>query len=62
MRGLVNISLATIKIRLGRAGGLEAALRALRQGNVDVGILQKTKMADGIHVRQGEGYSVWVTE
>ena len=41
---------------------MEVALRALRQGNVDMGILQETKLTDGIHARQGEGYSVWVTE
>ena len=49
MRGLINIVLATINIRSGRAGGLEAALRA-------------KKLTDGIHERQGEGYSVWGTE
>ena len=35
----ICISIATLNIRLGRAGGLEAALQALQQGNVDLGIL-----------------------
>ena len=41
-----------------RVGGMEAALRALRQGNVDVGVLQVTKLTDRRHMQQGEGYSV----
>ena len=40
---------------------MEAALRALKQGNIDVGILQEMKMKDGIHPRQGSGYTVWET-
>ena len=32
-----------------RVGGLEAIIRPLRQGNVDVGILQETKLTDRIH-------------
>ena len=40
MRGLGKIRLSTLKIRSGRAGVLEAVLRELRQGNVDVGVLQ----------------------
>ena len=57
-----KIRIDTLKIRLGKAGGLEAALQDLRQGNVDVGVLQETKLTDGIHARQGEGYYVWATE
>ena len=51
-----------LKIRLGRAGGLEAALQALKQGNVDMGVLQETKLKDGIHARQGSEYAVWETD
>ena len=43
-------------------GGLEADMRALRQGNVDVGVLQETKLTYRIHIRQGEGYSICVIE
>ena len=64
MRGLVkakDIKLATLKFRSGRAGGLEAALRALNQGNVYMGISQEMKLTDGIHAQLGEGYAVWVS-
>ena len=50
VKGSGNIRLATLNIRSGRAGGLELALRALRQGNIDVGVLQETKLTDRIHV------------
>ena len=33
-----------LNIGLGRIGRLEMALRALQQGNVDVGFLQETKL------------------
>ena len=59
MRGLgkaKGIRLATLKIRSGKAGGVEAALRDLRQGKVDMGVLKETKLTDGIHAWQGEGY------
>ena len=38
-----GIHIATTNIRLGRAGGLESALRALWQGNIRIGVLQETK-------------------
>ena len=44
-----GIRLATINIMSGRAGGLEAVLGYLKQGNLDVGVLQDTKLTDGIH-------------
>ena len=34
----------------------------MRQGNVYLGVLQEKNLADGIHERQVERYSVWVTE
>ena len=56
-----RISIATLKIRSGRVGGLEAALQALqvlqalKQGNVKVGVLQEKNITDRIHTRQVEG-------
>ena len=41
---------------------MEAALRLLRQGNVDVIILWEKKLTYRIHVHQRERYSVWATE
>ena len=56
-----GIRLATINIRSWREVGLEAALRDLNQGNLYLGILQETKLKDGIHVHCGAGYVVWAT-
>ena len=49
-------------IRLGRAGGLETALRALRKGNIGIEVLQETKLTEGIHTRRILGYTVCATE
>ena len=58
----MGIRIATLNIRLGRARGLEAALRALQQGNVNIGVLQETKLTQGIHKRHGAGHDVWEIE
>ena len=44
-----GIRLTSLNIRMGRAGGLDTALRALYQGNVDMGLLQETKLTQGRH-------------
>ena len=41
---------------------MEAELRVLFQGNVDVGILQETKLTNRIHEQQGYWYSAFSTE
>ena len=46
------IRIATLNIRLGQAGVLEMALRALRQGNIGIRILQEKKISGGIHTQQ----------
>ena len=56
-----GIRILSLNIRLRRTGALEAALRALQQGNVDIRVLQDTKLTRGIHMRYGAGYSVLVT-
>ena len=64
VRGSVEargISIDRINIISGRAGGLEATLRSLRRGNIDVDVLQDTKLTDGIHTQQGAGYAFWAT-
>ena len=58
----IVIKIASLNIRLGQAGRLEAVLWASKQGNVDVGFLQETKLTEGIRTRYGAGYAVWVTE
>eukprot|EP00978_Attheya_sp_CCMP212_P038944 scaffold198139_cov29-Attheya_sp.AAC.1 len=44
-----SIRIASYNIRNGQVGGLEAALRAMAQANVDVGVFQETKLTDGIY-------------
>jgi hypothetical protein len=41
-----RIRISTYNIRNGRQGNLESALRALQFMNVDLGILQETKISD----------------
>ena len=55
------IRLATYNIRSGRAGRLEIALRAMKQMNVDLGILTEAKLTDGIYTRYSSGYNVYAT-
>ena len=41
---------------------MEAALRGVSQTNMDLGILQETKLTDGIYTRGSAGYSVIATD
>ncbi len=50
-----KIRLVTYNIRSGRSGGLEAALRAMAQANVDLGVFQETKLTDDIYARMSSG-------
>ena len=61
MSGKVPIRFSTYNIRNGRKGGLEMALRGMSQANMDLGILQETKLTDGIYTRGSDGYSVIAT-
>ena len=38
------------------------ALRGMSQANMDLGILQETKITDGIYTRGSDGYSVIATD
>ena len=60
--GKVPIRFGTYNIRNGRYGGLEVALRGMSQANMDLGILQETKLTDGIYTRGSAGYSVVATD
>ena len=60
--GKVPIRFGTYNIRNGRKGGLEMALREMSQANMDLGILQETKLTDGIYTRGSAGYSVIATD
>ena len=56
--GKVSIIFGTYNICNGRNGRLEAALQGMSQANMDLGILQETKLTDGIYTRGSAGYSV----
>ena len=58
----VPIKFGTYNIRNGRNGGLEAALRGMEQVNLDMGILQETKITDGVYTRASAGYRVVATD
>ena len=47
--GKVPIRFGTYNIRNRHNIGLEAALRGVSQSNMDLGILQETKLTDGIY-------------
>ena len=65
MKGLgakCAIRIASLNICPGRAGGLEVALQATRQGNDGEGILQEENLTDGIHMIFEAGYYLLATE
>ena len=49
--GTVPIRFSTYNIRNSRKVGLDTALRGMSQDNMDLGILQETKLTDGIYTR-----------
>ena len=60
--GTVPIRFGTYNIRNGRRGGLELELRGMSQANMDLGILQETKITNGIYTRGSAGYTVIATD
>ena len=62
MCGTVPIRFGTYNIRNGQKGGLEMALRGMSQANMDLGILQETKLTDGMYTRGSAGYSLIATD
>ena len=59
---LVPIRFGTYNICNGRKGGLESALRGMSQANMDLGILQETKITNGVYTRGSAGYKVIATD
>ena len=47
--------MVSLNIRMGRLGVLETELWALHQSKVGMGLLQETKLAQGIYTRIGVG-------
>ena len=60
--GTVPIRFDTYNIRNGRKGGLEAALQGMSQANMGLGILQETKLTDGVYTCGSAGYNVIATD
>ena len=60
--GTVPIRFGTYNIRNRRKGGLESALRGMSQVNMDLGILQETKITNGIYTHGSAGYKVIATD
>ena len=60
--GRGTFSVASWKIRNGRKGGFEKYLRAMESLDIDIGILQETKLRKGIYTRRYGNYSVIVTD
>ena len=60
--GKLRIRFSTYNIRNGHNGGLEAALRGMSQANMDLVILQETKLTDGIYTRGLAEYSIAATD
>ena len=56
------IRFGTYNIHNGRNGGLKAALRGMSQANMDLGILQETKLTDGIYTPGSARYSALTTD
>ena len=56
--GTVPIRFGTYNIRNGRKGGLESALRGMSQANMDLDILQETKITNGVYTHGSAGYKV----
>ena len=53
-----TVAIGTWNIRDGRGGGIESACRALEASNVDVCVMQESKIVGNIYTRLSAGYSV----
>jgi hypothetical protein len=51
-----KIWMATFNIQNGRQGNLESAWRALKMMNIDIGILEETKIVNEFYTRKTFGY------
>ena len=59
---VLSVEMVSGDIRNGRNRGLEAALRVMDQANLDMGILQETKITDGVYTRASARYRVVATD
>lgn len=56
------LNICTYNIQHGGNARLEAAMRAIRQMNMDLGILTETKLVEGLHTTNCEGYEIISTK
>ena len=61
-RGRESRRFGTYNIRNTQNGGLELVLQGMSQANIDLGIIQETKMTGGVYTRGSSGYSVVATD
>ncbi len=56
-----SFAVALYNLRSGRNGGLESALRAMAEIDIDCGILVETKITTGIYTRFLSSYNVFMS-
>ena len=56
------IRFRSYSIRNGQNSGLESDLRGMSQTNLDLGVIQESKITDGIYTRRSDGYSIFTTD
>lgn len=56
------IRFETHKICNGRNGGLELELYDMDQANVDLVLLQETKITDGVYARDSAGFCIFASD
>ena len=60
--GTVPIRFSTYNIRNSRTGGVGVGTPGMSQANMDLGILQETKITNGVNTRGSAGYKVIATD
>jgi hypothetical protein len=60
-KGSGSFMVASYNIQSGRNGGLESAIRVMKQMGVDCGVLLETKLTKGVYTHWSSGYNVQST-
>ena len=58
--GKTVIKFRTLNIWNRRNGGLESSLSGMDQANLDLGVFQETKVANGLHTHELDGHCVLI--
>ena len=59
---MVDIHLYGFNIRNGMYGGIESALHVIVQANMDLGVLFKTNIMNGVYMRRSLGCNAIISE